>query len=98
MLQPHIKLSVQLPLGTAEVSLDRQGLDLADRGGFEARWSLAEKAITLEEFHQFIKSYLNALYQQRYGKDAPKIILNLAAHQLVEDVIGWGKLNDGKAL
>ena len=30
--------TVALPLGTVEVRIDRRGLGLGDRGGFDARW------------------------------------------------------------
>ncbi len=89
---------VQLILGIAEITLDRQGLDLADRGGFDARWVETEwietsKAMSLEVYQALVKTYLNTLYQGKHRKDAPKVTLNLASHQLIDDIIGWSKLN-----
>lgn len=83
---------VQLILGVAEISLNRQGLELGERGGFEARWAEGE-GTSLEAFQQQLKVYLNEVYKKKYHQDAPKITLNLASHQLIEDIIGWSKLN-----
>lgn len=86
---------VQLPLGLAEVALERARLELGDRGGFEARW-LAEQGqqrLELEPFRQRVRSYLREVYRQRQGREPPTIPLNLASHQLVDDVLGWMRLN-----
>jgi hypothetical protein len=85
---------VQLILGVAEIVLDRQGLELSDRGGFEAKW-VDGPGISLESFEGVVKTYLNMLYKNRYGEDAARITLNLAAHQLLDDIVGWSKLNYG---
>jgi hypothetical protein len=77
----------------AEIRLNRDSLDLTDRGGFEARWVEDGDAIDIEVFRHQLKSYLNELYKTRYGQDAPTVTLNLASHQLLDDVMGWGRLN-----
>lgn len=90
--------SVQLPLGVAEITLDRRGLDLADRGGFEARWVEDAEAMDLESYRKLVKNYLNEGYRERYKQDAPKVTLNLASYQFIEDVMGWSKLNYGQSI
>ena len=95
---------VRLPLGAVNVLLERRGLRLEDRGGFEACW-LPEQpgqapeadavlaALDTEAFRLQVKDYLRELYRQAEGRDPSPITLNLASHQLLEDVIGWSKLN-----
>jgi hypothetical protein len=79
--------------GMVQIRMDRAGLDLTDRGGFEAQWLESGEAIDHESFRQEVKAYLNRLYKERYGQDAPMVTLNLASHQLVDDVMGWARLN-----
>jgi hypothetical protein len=95
--QPLVHV-VRLPLGDALVTLDRRGLALDARGGFEARWADdAEKqthsAIQPEAYRAIVKEHLNAVYRTLRQRDAPTVSLNLASHQLVDDLIGWSKLN-----
>lgn len=89
---------VQTPLGICEVSLERSGLDLSERGGFSARWLEAgsdtdTEILTLEAYRAVVKAYLAELYRQRHGREPGGVTLNLASHQLLDDVIGWTKLN-----
>lgn len=88
---------VALPLGRVRVRLDRRGLGLGDRGGFEASWAEDETGEDLdpEGFRQRVKEHLAAVCLVEQGREAPKVTLNLASHQLVEDVIGWTRLNAG---
>jgi hypothetical protein len=85
---------VKIPLGVVVVDLNRNGLELADRGGFEVRWADNEEtALTLEEYRAGIKGHLRDVYKLQTGQEAPSIMLNLASHQLMDDIIGWSKLN-----
>ncbi len=85
---------VRLPLGTALVKLDRHGLGLGERGGFEARWAEEEgEGLGLEAYRAVVKAHLKEVYREREGGEPGKITLNLASHQLVDDLVGWSKLN-----
>jgi hypothetical protein len=85
---------VKLPLGSVVVSLNRDGLELADRGGFEVRWAENDaNALTLETYQKTVKAYLKEVYKKQTGQEPPNITLNLASHQLIDDVVGWSKLN-----
>ncbi|MEM6428732.1 MAG: hypothetical protein AAF708_05775 [Deinococcota bacterium] len=87
---------VTLPLGDAIITLDRQGLALEERGGFEARWasevddSLTE---TLEAYRIIVKAHMQEVYVAMRQREPSTISLNLASHQLIDDVVGWSKLN-----
>jgi hypothetical protein len=84
---------VQLVLGIAEITLDRHDLSLADRGGFAARWADGEEGMDLEVYRNLVKQYLNEIYKVQQAQDAPRVTLNLASHQLIDDITGWSKLN-----
>lgn len=88
---------VETPLGQVVVKLERTGLELGERGGFAARWAtaenLVEKAMSLEAFRSIVKAQLKLVYEQQVGESPPNITLNLASHQLIDDLIGWTKLN-----
>lgn len=85
---------VRLPLGDVRVVLNRQGLTLSDRGGFEAYWlEDAEDALDAATFHERVKTYLRGVYEAEHQQEAPKVTLNLATHQLIDDIIGWTRLN-----
>lgn len=95
--QPLVHV-VRLPLGDAVVTLDRRGLALDARGGFEARWAEAREkqthtAIQPEAYRAIVKNHLSAVYQTLRQRDAPTVSLNLASHQLIDDLVGWSKLN-----
>lgn len=87
---------VRTPLGVCEVTLEREGLALGDRGGFEARWVAGydeADVLGLEAYRRVVKSYLAALYRAEHGRDPGGVTLNLASHQLIDDLTGWTKLN-----
>lgn len=90
---------VDLPLGTTVVRLDRRGLSLGERGGFEARWADADEsaelgpALSPEAYRQVVKRHLSDVFRAQENDDPPKVTLNLASHQLIDDLIGWSKLN-----
>lgn len=90
---------VALPLGTVRVRVDRRGLGLGERGGFEAAWAPdpapdpETPPISREAFHRLVREHLRAVARLEQGRTPPKITLNLAAHQLVDDVEGWSRLN-----
>jgi hypothetical protein len=85
---------VKLPLGVVVIHLNRDGLGLSDRGGFEARWTEDRAdALTLEEYRNIIKKHLREVYKKQTGQEPPSITLNLASHQVLDDVVGWSKLN-----
>jgi hypothetical protein len=92
---------VALPLGDAIITLDRQGLALDTRGGFEARWATevgdADTASTetLESYRAIIKVHMKEVYVALRQREPSTISLNLASHQLIDDVVGWSKLNAG---
>ena len=87
---------VRTPLGVCEVSLAREGLDLDARGGFEARWAAGyseAEVVGLEDYRRLVKAYLADLYKARHGQEPGGVTLNLASHQLIDDLVGWTKLN-----
>lgn len=91
---------VRTPLGVCVVTLARGDLDLGDRGGFDARWVDADgegtgggEVIGLETFRGRVKAHLRAAYRGRHGRDPGAVALNLSSHQLIDDLIGWTKLN-----
>jgi hypothetical protein len=85
---------VKLPLGGVVVQLNRDGLELGDRGGFEVRWAEDEAdALTLEDYRGIVKTHLQDVYKIQTGQELPSITLNLASHQIIDDVVGWSKLN-----
>ncbi len=85
---------VKLPLGTVVVKLNRDGLELGDRGGFEAAWVISEEnPLSQEDYRNSIKEHLREVYKKQTGQEPPSITLNLASHQLLEDIVGWSKLN-----
>jgi hypothetical protein len=89
-----MKVLVELPLGRAEVELEREGLELEARGGFDARWSREEgEATSLEAFRLLAREHLEKVYRQQHGRKPPRIPLNLASHQLADDLVAWSKLN-----
>ncbi len=76
------------------VNLERHDLELSDRGGFEASWAHEEaSALTLDDYRAIIKTHLREVYKMQTGQEPPSIMLNLASHQLVDDIVGWSKLN-----
>ena len=90
---------VHLPLGVVLVKLDRRGLGLGERGGFEARWADSETGVMgLEAYRAVIKEHLKEVYRQQEGGEPGGITLNLASHQLIDDLVGWGKLNASSRL
>jgi hypothetical protein len=92
--QPALKHVVRLPLGVMSVTLNRHGLELGDRGGFEATWANTnETALTQEEYRAIIKDHLREVYKKQTGQEPPNVTLNLASHQILDDMIGWSKLN-----
>jgi len=87
---------VRTPLGVCKVTLAREGLALGDRGGFKARWAepdAQDEVLGLETYRRVVKSYLAALYRAEHGRDPGSVTLNLASHQLIDDLTGWTKLN-----
>lgn len=89
---------VALPLGRVAVRVDRRGLGLGDRGGFDARWDDGDDdgdgaPLTPEAFRLRLREHLRAIERRERDREAPRIALNLAAHQLIEDVGGWCRLN-----
>ena len=84
---------VRFPLGTVLVKLDRRGMALADRGGFEAFWADEDAAMSQESYRGLVKQHFHEVYIESEGCEPPKIALNLASYQLIDDIIGWTKLN-----
>lgn len=85
---------VRLPLGTVKVRLERNDKNLGQRGGFEAQWADAERdTLSTEAYRQLAKAHLKDVYKQNEGGEPSPITLNLASHQLLDDLIGWSKLN-----
>ncbi len=87
---------VHTPLGVCEVSLAREGLDLGARGGFEVRWASGydeAEVVGLEDYRRLVKAYLTDLYKKRYEQEPGSVTLNLASHQLIDDLVGWTRLN-----
>ena len=87
--------SVKAPLGVVVVTLDRRGIGLGERGGFEARWARAEQGevLGLEAYRRVVKAHLKEVYLEEEKREPPSITLNLASHQLIDDLTGWTKLN-----
>lgn len=83
---------VELPLGTVRVNLERSQLALSERGGFEASWAEGE-GISAETYRTIVKDYLLEVYRAQENAEPGSITLNLASHQLLDDIIGWTKLN-----
>jgi hypothetical protein len=91
---------VEAPLGRVVVLLGRWGLELDARGGFEARWAVAADearlvVTPLEDYRVVTKEHLREVYRLQVGCEPAGIVLNLASHQLVDDLVGWTKLNYG---
>jgi hypothetical protein len=84
---------VKLPLGVVVVKLNRTGLELSDRGGFTAMWVTSSAALSQDDYRGLVKEHLRAVYKKQTEQEAPNITLNLASHQLLDDLIGWSKLN-----
>ena len=87
---------VKAPLGIVAVTLDRRGVGLGGRGGFEARWALPEEfggELGLEPYRRVVKAHLKEVYLEEEKREPPGITLNLASHQLIDDLTGWTKLN-----
>ena len=88
---------VKAPLGIVAVTLDRRGVGLGERGGFEARWASQDEAdeevLGLEPYRRVVKAHLKEVYLEEEGREPPGITLNLASHQLIDDLTGWTKLN-----
>ncbi len=91
---------VRTLLGVASVRLERESLDLGERGGFEAGWAEDYKTnydenevLGLEAYRAVVKLYLSELYKYRHGRAPGSVTLNLASHQLLDDLSGWAKLN-----
>ena len=91
-----LRYVVGMPLGAVVVTLERAGLELAQRGGFEARWANADEeneAITPEAYRKVVKAHLAEVYEREVERKPSNIPLNLASHQLIDDLEGWTKLN-----
>ncbi len=87
---------VEMPLGVVVVTLDRAGLELSQRGGFEVRWADSDEgneALTPEAYRKVVKAHLAEVYEREVGRKPSSISLNLASHQLMDDLEGWTKLN-----
>ena len=93
---------VRTTLGICRVTLQREGMALEERGGFTAQWTdrrADERAeaegdvLGLEDYRRVVKAYLADLYRDRYGREPSGVTLNLASHQLLDDLQGWTKLN-----
>lgn len=86
--------TVSLPLGVVNVRLERRGLTLVERGGFEAAWSLdTATGLDREAYRAIVKAHLHDVYLAKEGREPSSIPLNLASHQLLDDIEGWTKLN-----
>ncbi len=99
-----IERIVAFPLGRVHVAVDRRGLALGARGGFDARWASGDAppdprdASALPErdreaFRLEVRAHLRAVARLETGRSPTRPSLNLAAHQLVDDVEGWTRLN-----
>lgn len=86
---------VALPLGRVAVTVDRRGLALSARGGFEAHWAEDRPGSDLapEAFRLRVREHLRRVARHEEGREPAGIVLNLAAHQLLDDVQGWCRLN-----
>lgn len=86
--------TVRTPLGVCEVTLERGGMALDERGGFSARWLEGDaEALELEAYRSVVKTVLAQQYRLQHGREPGAVTLNLASHQLIDDLIGWTKLN-----
>lgn len=86
--------SVRFPLGLVRVKLDRTGLELAQRGGFDAEWLETDTtAFSTQDYREIVKAHLTEVYKAKENTEPSSITLNLASHQLIEDMTGWTKLN-----
>lgn len=82
--------------GICAVTLEREALDLDERGGFVAAWADDTKGkdvLELDAYRQIVKTYLAELYRKKHDREPGNITLNLASHQLIDDLEGWTKLN-----
>ncbi|HEX7021733.1 MAG TPA: hypothetical protein VF171_02675 [Trueperaceae bacterium] len=91
---------VQLPSGLVSVTLDRRGLRLEERGGFVARWADgSEEAdaspLSPEDYRLVVRTHLREVYVAQEGQEPGRVVLNLASHQLLDDLLAWGRLNSG---
>ena len=86
---------VKAPLGVVVVTLDRRGMGLGERGGFDARWAREEReeVLGLEAYRRVVKAHFREVYVEEESREPPSITLNLASHQLIDDLTGWTKLN-----
>jgi hypothetical protein len=85
---------VKLPLGLVIVDLNRSSLELGDRGSFTAQWAEdSSDALTSEDYRIIVKNHLRSVCKKQTGQEPASITLNLASHQLIDDLIGWSKLN-----
>lgn len=87
---------VRTTLGVCEITLDREGLDLSERGGFAAQWAdnyPENEVIGLDDYRRIVKAHLAELYKKQHGREAGTITVNLASHQFIDDLTGWTKLN-----
>lgn len=88
-------LTVALAPGVADVTVDRRDVALGSRGGFEAAWVTTDATVvSLEAFRTRVLRHLGALYRAGGGAAAPTAMLNLASHQLLDDLRGWARLNE----
>lgn len=88
-------LTVVLPPGVASVTVDRRDVALGSRGGFDAAWVTGgNPVLSLEEFRARVLRHLDVLYRAGGGAAASTAMLNLASHQLVDDLRGWARLNE----
>ena len=82
--------------GVCAVTLEREALDLDERGGFAAAWAdetSGEEILELDAYRNIVKAYLTELYREKHDREPGTITLNLASHQLIDDLDGWTKLN-----
>ncbi len=84
---------VQFPLGKVFIKLNRETLELNERGGFEAFWSEEAEALPKEAYFELVKAHFAEVYIDQHKLKPSKITLNLACHQLIDDIEGWTKLN-----
>lgn len=89
---------VRTPQGVCQVTLERWGLALEARGGFDAVWAapggvVLDDALSLEAYRLVVKAHLGAVYRAQHGTAPGSVALNLASHQLLDDLRGWAQLN-----
>ncbi len=91
----NVQHLVRTPHGVCAVTLEREALDLGERGGFIATWAAETDGEVLEPgaYRQIVKAYLAKLYRERHDREPGSTTLNLASHQLIDDLEGWTKLN-----